>query len=142
MTTEATRHVMQANKRKDTGPEMLVRRCLREAGLTGYRLDWKVTGHPDICWPGKKVALFVNGCFWHRCPNCALPLPKSNTQYWVEKFDRNVARDKRVRESLEADGWTVHVIWECDLKKDRLDATLDELLPVLAKELGKDLLTG
>ena len=93
--SEATTKVMRANKRKDTKPELLVRQRLREAGLTGYRLQWKVPGRPDIAWPGKKVALFVNGCFWHRCPHCQLPTPKSNVEYWVVKFERNKERDER-----------------------------------------------
>ena len=60
---------------------------------------------------GKKVALFVNGCFWHRCPHCNLSLPKSNVEYWVVKFERNVERDERSRATLEELGWTVHGIW-------------------------------
>lgn len=133
---------MQANKRKDTKPELLVRARLRAAGLTGYRLQWKVPGRPDVAWPGKKVALFVNGCFWHRCPHCNLSLPKSNVEYWQVKFDRNVERDAANLEALEADGWKVHVLWECQLKKKVVDETFAELLPILAAELGKELKEG
>lgn len=61
--SEAVRKSMMGNKRSNTKPELLVRQRLRAAGLTGYRLQWKVPGHPDVAWPGKKVALFVNGCF-------------------------------------------------------------------------------
>ena len=65
----ATRHVMQANKSKNTKPELLVRHALRDAGLPGYRLHWKkAPGKPDVCYPGRKVAVFVHGCYWHRCP--------------------------------------------------------------------------
>ena len=137
--SEATRNVMKANKRSDTKPELLVRKRLREAGLTGYRLQWKVPGRPDVAWPGKKVAIFVNGCFWHRCPHCNLPTPKSNVEYWVVKFERNKERDERNIRELEEAGWKVHVIWECQLKKKTVDATFDELLPILAEELGKPL---
>ena len=139
MTSDAVRKSMQSNKRKDTRPELLMRQRLRNAGLTGYRLQWKVPGRPDIAWPGKKVALFVNGCFWHRCPHCNLPAPKSNVEYWVVKFDRNVERDEQNLAALEQAGWRVHVVWECQLKKKAIDATLDELFPVLAAELGKEL---
>ncbi len=139
MTTEAVRKSMQGNKRSDTKPELLVRKRLREAGLTGYRLQWKVPGRPDVAWPGKKVALLVNGCFWHRCPKCNLPMPKGNVQYWSVKFDTNVERDKRNLRELEALGWKVHVIWECELKRKCIDDTFDALLPVLAEELGKEL---
>lgn len=137
--SEATRNVMKANKRSNTKPELLVRKRLREAGLTGYRLQWKAPGRPDVAWPGKKVAIFVNGCFWHRCPYCDLPLPKSNVDYWVVKFERNKERDERNLRELEKAGWKVHVIWECQLKKDQVDATFAELLPTLAMELGKAL---
>lgn len=138
-TNENVRKSMRGNKRADTRPELVVRARLRAAGLSGYRLQWKVPGHPDVAWPGKKVALFVNGCFWHRCPHCNLSLPKSNVEYWVVKFARNVERDEQSRAALEALGWKVHVVWECQLKKKTIDATMAELLPVLAAELGKQL---
>lgn len=128
---------MKSNKRSDTKPELLVRKRLRDAGLGGYRLQWKAPGRPDIAWPGKKVALFVNGCFWHRCPHCNLPMPKSNVEYWVVKFETNVERDQRKIRQLEEAGWKVHVIWECQLKKAAIEDTFAELIPILAEELGK-----
>ena len=141
-TNENVRKSMRGNKRADTRPELVVRARLRAAGLSGYRLQWKVPGHPDVAWPGKKVALFVNGCFWHRCPHCNLSLPKSNVEYWVVKFARNVERDEQSRAALEALGWKVHVVWECQLKKKTIDATMAKLLPALAEELGKELAAG
>lgn len=128
---------MCGNKGKDTKPEILVRQRLREAGLSGYRLQWKVPGKPDIAYPGKKVCLFINGCFWHRCPHCNPSMPKTNQEYWVPKFERNVERDRRNIALLEADGWRVHVIWECQLKKKAIDQTFAELLPVLRAELDR-----
>ena len=128
MTSVATRHVMQANKGRDTKPELAVRKALRSAGWTGYRLQWKVPGRPDICFPGRKVAIFVNGCFWHRCPHCDLPLPKSNVEYWEEKFERNRKRDERNESLLVERGWTVIVIWECRLRKARLAPTMHEVV--------------
>ena len=139
MVSEAVRKSMQGNKRANTKPELLVRARLREAGLTGYRLQWKVPGRPDIAWPGKKVALFVNGCFWHRCPHCNLPIPKSNVEYCSVKFERNVQRDAEAMDKLTEMGWRVHVIWECQLKKRVADETFAILLPELADELGKEL---
>ena len=124
----ATRHVMQANRSKNTSPELLVRRKLREAGLAGYRLHWKkAPGRPDVCYPGRKVAVFVNGCYWHRCPHCALPLPKTNVAFWADKFARNRQRDERDQRLLLEDGWTVLVVWECRLKGERLAATTEAL---------------
>ena len=130
---------MQGNKRANTKPELLVRERLRKAGLTGYRLQWKVPGHPDIAWPGKLVAVEVRGCFWHRCPHCKPSAPKKNVEYWEAKFARNVERDAENVRKLEEMGWRVHVIWECQLKKNAIDATMADLLPKLATELGKEL---
>ncbi len=125
----ATRHVMQANKSKNTKPELLVRQALRAAGFPGYRLHWKkCPGRPDVCYPGRKVAIFVNGCFWHRCPHCNLPMPKSNVPFWEAKFARNKARDARNHEELVAAGWTVLVVWECALKKDRFESTMSRMV--------------
>ena len=132
---------MQGNKRKDTKPELLVRERLREAGLGGYRLQWKAPGRPDVAWPGKKVCLFINGCFWHRCPHCHPSTPAKNIEYWEAKFARNVERDEKNLSILKADGWKVHVVWECQLKKKTRKETFAQLLPILAEELGKPLAT-
>ncbi len=137
-TDYGTHRSMQGNKGRDTKPELLVRQELRAAGLTGYRLQWHVPGRPDIAWPGKKVALFINGCFWHRCPRCNPSTPKKNTEYWDAKFARNVERDRENLAALAADGWRVHVVWECELKKAAREATFAALLPQLEAELGKN----
>jgi DNA mismatch endonuclease (patch repair protein) len=114
---------MRANRGKDTGPELELRRLLREAGFPGYRLHWKkAPGHPDIAYPGRKVAIFVHGCFWHRCPKCNPPLPKANQEYWSKKFALNQERDRRKIEALEAAGWRVVVVWECEIKGAPADA--------------------
>lgn len=136
-TNAAVRKTMKANKSKNTGPEMLVRRRLRQEGLRGYRLHWNAPGKPDIAWPGKKVCIQIMGCFWHRCPKCALPMPKSHTEYWMVKFERNMQRDERNLRALNEAGWRVHVIWECELKKNAAEATFAELIPKLREELGK-----
>ena len=133
MVSEATRKSMQGNKRKDTKPELLVRKALRQAGYTGYRLQWKkAPGRPDIAFPGRKVAIFVDGCFWHHHEGCKYATtPSTNTEYWEAKFARNKARDQRDRELLEEDGWTVISIWECELKKDRLEETINYVVMTL-----------
>ena len=125
----AIRKSMQGNKRANTRPELLVRQRLREAGLTGYRLQWKkAPGCPDIAFPGRKIAIFVNGCFWHRCPHCHPSVPKRNTAFWEEKFRRNVARDQQAVADLESLGWTAITIWECELKRDKIDATMERVV--------------
>lgn len=137
--TFGTHRSMQGNKGKDTKPELLVRERLCQAGLTGYRLQWKAPGRPDIAWPGKKVAVFINGCFWHRCSRCNPSTPKKNVEYWNAKFARNVERDRQNLAALADEGWTVHVIWECQLKKDAREQTLAALLSDLSRELDKPL---
>lgn len=134
MTTEAVRHSMQGNKSKNTKPELQVRAMLRKMGYPGYRLQWKkASGCPDIAYPGRRLAIFVNGCFWHRHEGCKYAsTPSSNTDYWETKFARNVERDRRTRETLEADGWTVVVIWECELRKDKIEQTERYLYSVLS----------
>ncbi|EJW97130.1 DNA mismatch endonuclease Vsr, partial [gut metagenome] len=125
----AVRKSMQGNKRRDTKPELLVRRRLRAAGLTGYRLDWaKAPGRPDIAFPGRKVAIFVNGCYWHRCPNCNPSMPSKNVEFWEAKFRRNVERDKRALAELDDLGWTAITVWECELKRDAIDATMERVI--------------
>ena len=116
---ESTSKVMSANKAKNTKPEITLRKALWSEGHKGYRLNWrKAPGRPDIAYPGKKIAIFVNGCYWHRCPKCNLPLPKTNTDFWKEKFDKNVKRDKKKNDELLSLDWIVLVFWECDIKSN------------------------
>lgn len=117
-----TSKVMSANKGKNTKPEILLRKALCNEGIKGYRLHWKkASGTPDIAFPRRKLAIFVNGCYWHRCPQCKLTVPKSNTEFWEKKFTRNKERDQEKIRLLKKNGWNVIVIWECMIKKDILD---------------------
>lgn len=106
---------------KDTTPEIRVRRAAHAMGLR-FRLHRKdLPGRPDLVFSKHRVALFVHGCFWHRHPGCAkASTPKSRTEFWQGKFDTNVARDSRVAKELEALGWRVLTIWECDTKNPTL----------------------
>lgn len=130
----AIRHVMQANTSKNTKPELVVRHMLRQLGWPGYRLHWKTSaGRPDIVYPGRKIAIFVNGCFWHRHEGCKkASTPKSNQEFWNAKFERNKARDKRVAEQLESEGWSVVTIWECELEKEKLQHTGEYLYEIMS----------
>lgn len=126
--SEATSKAMKANKGKGTGPELILRKALWHEGARGYRLNWEgAPGRPDICFPGRRLAIFVHGCFWHRCPRCALGLPKSNTEFWRRKFELNIARDKVKVSLLKRRSWKVMTIWECELKND-LDKTVIKIL--------------
>lgn len=129
---EKTSRIMSAIKGKNTKPELLLRKALWNKGIRGYRLHWKkAPGKPDIAFPSKKIAIFVNGCFWHRCPICKPHMPKSNIEYWTEKFNKNVTRDKLKKDELETLGWTVLIIWECEIKKD-LNTQVKKIKKLLA----------
>lgn len=120
--------VMRRVRAKDTGPEMTVRRALTAMGAR-YRLHRKdLPGSPDIVMPGRKLALFVHGCFWHGhdCPRGARA-PKANADYWAAKIGRNRARDLRNLADLAERGWRCEVIWECEMKSG-LDERLAALL--------------
>lgn len=116
---EVVSKVMSANRSRDTGPELVLRRALSERKIRGYRLHRKgVPGKPDISFGPEKVAVFTNGCFWHRCPKCKLPLPDSNMAFWKQKFLRNKKRDMLNVKRLQTLGWRVFVFWECEIEKD------------------------
>ena len=115
---------MRANRARDTGPERALRRALRGSGHPGYRLNWRgAPGRPDVSYPGRRVAVFVHGCFWHHCPRCHPALPRANQAFWARKFELNRERDARKRTQLEARGWAVHEVWECDIR-ERLEAVV------------------
>ena len=122
--------VMRRVKGRDTKPEMKVRRLLTRLGAR-YRLHRKdLPGSPDIVLPGRRLALFVHGCFWHG-HDCARGsrVPQQNRDYWTGKVARNRARDEAAREALAAGGWRVETIWECEMKDETaLEARLAALL--------------
>jgi DNA mismatch endonuclease, patch repair protein len=129
-TPEKRSAVMRRVKGRDTAPEMKVRRLLRGAGI-GYRLGGcGLPSRPDVVMKGRRIALFVHGCFWHGhdCPRGARQ-PRSNADYWIAKIDRNRARDDRVTAELQAQGWRVLTLWECEQKApDWGERLLDALL--------------
>lgn len=128
---ESTSKVMSANKAKNTKPEIVFRKELWKQGIKGYRLHLKkVPGKPDIAFPRRKLAIFINGCFWHRCTLCNPNSPKSNVAFWAEKFKKNVARDKAKKDELERLGWKVEVIWECQIKNN-LEESLEKIKNIL-----------
>ena len=107
-------------KGRDTKPERIVRRMLHAMGYR-YRLQAKdLPGKPDIVFRSRRKAIFVHGCFWHRHPNpkCKLSrLPKSRLDFWEPKLEANAARDRLAVERLEAMGWKVLIVWECELRE-------------------------
>ena len=120
-TKEVTSRIMSTIKAKNTKPELLLRKHLWHNGIRGYRIHWKkAPGSPDLTFVGKKIAVFVNGCYWHRCPFCNPPIPKSHSVFWMNKFKKNIQRDKEKIEQLKQKGWKTLTIWECQLKNDTL----------------------
>ena len=122
--------VMRRVKGRDTGPEMTVRRLLTALGAR-YRLHRKdLPGKPDIVMPGRRLAIFVHGCFWHG-HDCArgARVPQQNRDYWLAKVGRNRERDIASRAALLAAGWRVEAVWECELRDEAgLKARLAEML--------------
>ena len=106
--------------RGNAATEMALAKLFRQNKITGWRRNHKVFGKPDFIFRQVRLALFVDGCFWHGCPKHATQ-PKSNRAFWKNKFARNLARDKLVNRTLRRNGWRVIRIWECALKKNPLN---------------------
>ena len=116
--TLATQASMKGNRSKGTSPEKKLAQLLDSRGLKSYIMhDRMMPGSPDFIFPNEKLAIFVNGCYWHRCPYCRPNFPKSNVNYWTAKFQRNRQRDVENRSDLRAMGWRPMVVWECVLRR-------------------------
>lgn len=118
---------MSRIRAKDTKPEMQVRRMLHAAGFR-YRLHVKdLPGKPDIVLPKWKTVIFVHGCFWHHHEGCKnATTPKTRTEWWLRKFETNRKNDELAREKLEAEGWNVIAVWECEIsQKTAIDSSLN-----------------
>ncbi|MGO6727249.1 very short patch repair endonuclease [Rhizobium ruizarguesonis] len=111
---------MSLIKSGNTVPELALRKALHRLGFRFRLHNKKLPGKPDIVLPKFKTAIFVHGCFWHRHAGCKVATtPKSNTAFWVEKFDKNVRRDAKVKAELEQLGWDVHTVWECEVSSGK-----------------------
>lgn len=127
--TIAQRHVnMAAIHSSSTKPELNLRHALWRLGFR-YRVnDKSLPGKPDIVLPKYRTVIFVHGCFWHGHKDCKkYTIPKSNIDYWTTKIARNQQRDQDSWRQLEAKGWNVIIVWECELKKKRIQDTIDKL---------------
>jgi DNA mismatch endonuclease (patch repair protein) len=126
-----TSDIMSRVRGKNTKPELLFRKELRAQGLTDYKLHPKaLPGRPDVFFPKKRLAIFINGCFWHRCPYCKPSSPKTHVAFWQNKFNKNIARDKVKRALLRKQGIRSIVLWECQVKK-RAEKLVAKLRPTL-----------
>ena len=124
---------MSRIRSKDTKPEMLVRRFLHKNGFR-YRLHVKNTpGKPDMVLPKYKTVIFIHGCFWHGHEGCKYyVVPKTRTEWWLHKIGTNISNDANSENSLQAAGWKIIKIWECELKKASLEVTLAHLRSLLS----------
>lgn len=128
--SEGSRRSMRSNRGRDTKPEIAVRRLLHAAGLR-YRVDFAPLGgrrRADIVFTRKRIAVFIDGCFWHGCPE-HLTLPKHNSEYWLPKLQRNIERDRETDAALEAAGWMVLRFWEHEAPTTVARRVIDAVCP-------------
>jgi len=112
---------MSRIRSKNTKPEILVRKAIHAKGYRFRLHEKKLPGKPDLVLAKHRLVIFVNGCFWHRHQGCRLSTtPKSNTDFWERKFSDNMQRDERNKKKLQALGWRVQVIWECETRDSKL----------------------
>ncbi|RYE51257.1 MAG: DNA mismatch endonuclease Vsr [Sphingobacteriales bacterium] len=127
--TKTRSYNMSQIKGKNTKPEMLVRKFLHANGFR-YRLHVKnLPGKPDIVLPKYKTVIFVHGCFWHGHEHCRYyVIPKTRTEWWSAKIQKNIIKDAKVLKDIKAAGWKAIIVWECHLKKDKLEAAFTKLM--------------
>ncbi len=124
---------MAAIKSKNTKPEMLVRRFLHANGFRYKLHDKSLPGKPDIVLPKYKTVIFVHGCFWHGHEGCKYyVVPKTRTEWWLNKINGNITNDKKATKALKKEGWKIIELWECDLKSSALNKSLARLLKKLS----------
>ena len=115
----ATHKVMVSNRGRNTKLELDLRHALTESGIRGFRVNYLVGGTSvDIAFPSAKVAVFVNGCFWHHCRVCGFSIPKTHSDFWARKFRLTRMRDARVRMLIRKRGWNFIEIWEHQIRSD------------------------
>ena len=132
--SETRSYNMSRIRSKNTKPEMLVRKFLHVNGYR-YRLhDKKLPGKPDIVLPKYRTVIFVHGCFWHGHKDCKyFVVPKTNTDFWLNKINGNISNDVKVIKTLKKDLWKVIVVWECELKKDKIQKILTALVKMILR---------
>jgi DNA mismatch endonuclease, patch repair protein len=117
LTQEQRKFNMSRIRGKNTGPEVKLRKLLFAEAIRGYRIHHNLPGKPDIVFTKKKIAIFVDGCFWHKCPVC-FQEPETRKEFWMKKIQSNVDRAAKVNAQLRTDGWTVIRIWEHEIRKE------------------------
>ena len=122
---ETRSYNMSQIKGRNTKPEMLVRKFLHAQGFRYKLHDKTLPGKPDIVLPKYKTVIFIHGCFWHGHNSCKYyVVPKTRTEWWLQKINGNIANDEKAVKALKKDGWKIITIWECDLKPAKVEKTL------------------
>ena len=134
-TKEQRSYNMSRVKGRDTGLELGFRKRLFEKGIRGYRVIVKIPGKPDIAFTKQRLAVFIDGCFWHKCPTCFTP-PSSNRDFWERKIDGNALRDKKVNKELGTLGFRVIRFWEHEIRKD-MDRCVNKIEKMLLNGRNK-----
>ena len=116
----------KVRSRNNKSTELKLIQVFRENSIKGWRRGYPVKGHPDFVFLDKKIAVFVEGCFWHG-HDCRNTRPADNADYWTKKRERNMKHDKEITELFEKRGWRVIRIWECELKKKNRDLLMDKI---------------
>lgn len=134
---------MSKIRSKDTKPEILLRSALHRAGFRFRKNDRRHLGTPDIFLPHYNAAIFINGCFWHGHKNCRLfRLPKTNTEYWKNKIERNIERDKKIIQTYLENCFRVAVVWECSItgkrRRQKISKVTEEISLWLEEELDEN----
>ena len=117
----------KVNSKGNKSTELKLIQVFKGNGIIGWKRNYPVKGHPDFVFLDKKIAIFVDGCFWHG-HDCRNTRPSDNADYWTKKRERNMKHDKEITELFERRGWTVIRIWECELKKKNYQNLMDKIM--------------
>lgn len=122
----------KVRSQKNKSTELKLIEIFKKNNIHGWRRNYKVKGHPDFVFLDKRIAIFVDGCFWHG-HDCRNTRPKDNEEYWNKKRERNMKHDKEITEYFNGRGWTVIRIWECELSKKSTSTKVKDLIAELTK---------
>ena len=128
MTSARRSYNMSRIRSTETKPEIKLRRALWHRGFRYRKNDKRLPGSPDMVFPKHRTVVFVHGCFWHGHKGCKkYTVPKTNTEFWIEKVKRNQDRDEKVWRDLESENWEVVIVWECELENKRFGETVERV---------------